>query len=253
MNIKQYTLLIFWLSVYFSADAQKDEREKYRYIPPTDSFTQAKLAKNQWRAHIRPTERFDFIFNRGFLLKQSGYANTITSGSGTYFFGLGFNYFLSPKFMLKMQPGISLYRLLYSDSTEQAPIRPTDRLYRIRIGADYIESSFGIGYVVYRDTVKKRINSTIEAGVSLGYRIGKNKTYEIKQDPESDVLSQLSIPDAGTFLPFRLGVYARLSYRFVGIWAFYRLNPVYNSNAENSKGIKLPRFSPLEIGFSITL
>lgn len=251
--------LAFWgtapglASGVFAQTRTAEDIKRYRYYPPFDTVLRKREIRNAWRERIRPTERFDFIFNRGFLLRESGTEATSTSGSGQYFLGLSFNYFLTRRVVVKVQPGVSVLRFLYTDSLEKPPIRAQDKLQRIRLGADYLQASFGAGFVIYRDTVKKRVVSMAEGGMSVGYKIGETKSYEIQQDPNSTATSSLNVPDGGPVLPFQLGVYARLTYRFVGVWAFYRLANFFPPNVLQSDGRNYPRFSRLEIGFSLVL
>ena len=223
--------------------------DNYRYQTPEDSTLNKRLQR--WRARIRPTEKFDLVWNKGFLvttnMPDSIPLKTVTSG--TNFIGVSLNYQLAKRFMCYIQPGFSFFKMNFDQTRAKTYPTPADSQSTEKILVDYFEMPIGVALVLQRDEERGRNLALWEIGGSFGYLIGSSyKT--VRSANGRRIKSKINaIPDLE---PFRIGVYSKLTYRFVGIWAYYRLNEVFKQ-ISYPDGTRTPKISRFEIGFSVIL
>lgn len=232
----------------------KSDLEKYRY--PDDSLKKArKIMGRKFVKNIRPTEKFDLLWNNGFLFlnKESKDYEVRSASSGTTFLGLSLNYIAGPKILFKAQPGVCWYG--YSIGTTSEKYKPlysfegkkvTDK----KISATYLEMPIAFALVLKGDTAKGKFISMIETGISFGYAISNQfSCTEIINGREANV-SFSNIPNLNKI---KIGLHGKVTYGIVGLWFYYRLNPFFQSDKLTFSGIPYPNFSKLEIGFSVIL
>ena len=232
----------------------KTDLEKYRY--PEDSLKKAKkIMGRKFIKNIRPTEKFDLLWNNGFLLlnKESKSYEVRSASSGTTFLGLSLNYIAGPKFLFKAQPGVcwygysigikgDQYKPLYSFEGQKT----TDK----KISATYIEMPIAIAFVLKSDTAKGKFISMIETGVSFGYAISNRFSCTEMINGREAGVSFSNIPDLNKI---KIGLHGKVTYGIVGLWFYYRLNSFFQSDKLTFSGLPYPNFSKLELGFSIIL
>lgn len=213
-----------------------------------------------WRfTAIRPTEKFDILFNKGFEIfspqldtggnsPQSLAINNI--GSGSNFVGLSFNWILTPKMALKVQPGFSFYTISF---TQKFNILQTQEfikedILRIKFSCQYFEVPLGLNYVVVRDS-KKRLIFYTEAGAVLGIKTGSSISILFSK-LNNITQPELMVGSISEINRWRTGAYAKIVYRILGLWAFYKFNNFFTDNRHN---YALPRLGQLELGFCLVL
>jgi len=230
---------------------KSDDIEYYRY-KGEDTLKGSPLSRVQTRLkNIRPTEKFDIILNYGFMLSvnQPDSVPIRTSGSGTRFVGISLNYLVAPNFALKVQPGFSFFKISFDQNSKKTFPSPSDSANQEKLRAEYFEVPLALTYIIQTDTVKGKFVSFVEAGFSAGYKIGSS--YKLSRIEDGQQV-KVKLPGIDGLETWRLGVFAKLTYRFVGLWAYYRLTPLF-TESEQAGGFRYPQFSPWEIGFSIIL
>jgi hypothetical protein len=252
--------LLFALGAFSLRGQNKSETEIKQYCCNPSSLKILGDSARNWRfTEVRPTEKFDIIFNKGFEIFtpnidtgggqfESLPINNI--GSGTNFIGLSFNWILARRWALKIQPGIAFYNIAFNKNFNIAETQEfiKEDIMRIKFSSQYLEVPIGLGYALYRDN-KKKLISYMELGASLGIKVGSginiafSKINNISQ-PEIRVGG---IPEINLF---RAGAYTKLVYRIFGIWAFYKFTDYFQ---ESRGGFKLPDLGQLELGFSFVL
>lgn len=230
--------------------AQYEDEE----VPPPETHTIAEDTIQT--AGVRPAEKFNFVFNRGFIALQSAVDSVPIKGSasGTMFLGLSFNKLLSPKFAIQFQPGFSALKFEFSSKPGKRFPTPGDSVYRYeRIRFFYVEVPIGLRYNIVRDS-KYRVASFVEFGASVGYHLATS-TKRSRVNGEQEIREKLSGP--GDASKFRTCLYLKVHYRFLGIWINYRLSKVFNPSKKyttlDNSVVNYPLLPNAEFGFSITL
>jgi hypothetical protein len=242
-----------------------EELKRYRYESQDSSTNAVKRVKTKLLSNLRPTEKFDIIFDWGFLLSElhpnpapNDSAPVRSAGSGSRSFGISFNYTIGNRLIAKIQPSINLMRITL-DQTERKNfiVRQRDSLTTERIRAEYVELPICISLPLKVDSSRFKVISFIDVGFGVGYRLGSSYKY-ISNRPENRF--RLVVPTIEDLNPWRTYVCVKLAYRFVGIWATYRLSPVFRSarrfnysDTETPDLRPYPKFPPFELGFSIIL
>ena len=233
------------------AQDEVDIIEYYEYRGK-DTVRRSPLTRAQIRLrNIKPTERFDIQLNWGFLLAQS-MPDTVpvrTSSSGSRVVSLSLNYLITDRLLIKIQPGFSFYKITFEQSVLKTFPSQADSANKEKLRSEYIDLGFGLAYVLQADASKGKLVSMLEVGVTGGHLLGSS--YKLTRNEDGQIV-KLKIPGVPDLNPWRTGAYARLSYKFVGIWGFYHLAPVFRAE-ESSDGIRYPRFARWELGFSIIL
>jgi hypothetical protein len=208
-------------------------------------------------------QRFDFIFNKGFLVTGAtpDSATISSAGSGTYFLGCSFNFLLNRYLSLRLEPGISIFKLVYVTAADQRfppipdPMLSRDQIKESKFRFTYAETAAGVGLNINRD-LKERVTTYAELGFSAGVLLdGIHKIVADRPSAKSIVLKFQEDANPATF---RFGLYGKILYRWVGLWAFYRLTNLFKQNAtyliENDGGIgKFPKIPAFELGICIQL
>jgi hypothetical protein len=252
--------LLFALGAFSLRGQTKSEAEIKQYCCEPSNLKILGDSSRNWRfTEVRPTEKFDIIFNKGFEIfaptidTGGGQAENLSInniGSGTNFIGLSFNWILTKSLALKIQPGITFYNISFNKSFNIAETQEfiKEDVLRIKFSSQYLEMPIGLGYALYRDN-KKKLVSYMELGASLGIKVGSgiNIAFSKLNNISQPEISVGGIPEINLF---RAGVYTKVVYRMFGIWAFYKFTDYFQ---ESRGGFKLPNLGRLELGFSFVL
>jgi|GEM_PF-4299913 len=231
--------------------------KNYRY-PNQDSAKYLRRANERdFVRKIRPTERFDIVYNNGFLVTSS-MVDTIplrSASSGSQYLGFSYNLIASPRWIFKFQTGICFYGFSFNNVPERQRTSlftfESDSVTNKKLQMTYLDFPLSVAYVWKRDTTKGKFISMIEFGPTIGFQLGSSFSFDQTLNRKTARINFSDIPDLN---PIKLGIYTKISYGIVGLWVFYRLNPVFQSNVRIHDSEKYyPKFSSLEIGFSIIL
>ena len=254
MNFLRFLLLLGLSCCLLSSDLMAqpgdDDEETSEIQKKTDPNL---LTKDS--LEIILTDRFDLVFNRGFLF-NSGMPDSVPinpATSGTTFIGLSFNLLFNKKFAIHFQPGVAFFKINYLQKNNKTFPSSGDTLYAYeRQRMYYVEMPVGFRWNFLRDTTKGRIQSFVEVGASFGYLIGSS--YKVRLDYQGQT-AILKIPDIPNVNTIRAGIFTKLNYRYFGFWAFYRLTDVFVKSATyttpNGGQGKYPTISPIELGISV--
>lgn len=256
--MKLFHFVIFYLFLVNTLVGQtKSELNKYRF-PNQDSAKYSRRANERdFVRKIRPTERFDLVYNNGFLV-TTNMVDTIplrSASSGSQYLGLSYNLIASPKWIFKFQTGLCLYGFSFNNVSEKqrTPLFAfeSDTVTNKKLNMTYLDFPIAVTYVWKRDTAKGKFISMIEFGPTIGIQLSSSFSFDQTLNGKTARVSYTNIPDLN---PIKLGLYTKISYGIVGLWVFYRINPVFQTKAHIHNTDKLyPKFSQLEIGFSIIL
>ncbi|MCS6903940.1 MAG: hypothetical protein RML72_12290 [Bacteroidia bacterium] len=260
MNIKIVAIIIlFSLCILNFLKAQEKSEIPNYCCNPNNLKLLGDSARN-WRfTDIRPTEKFDILFNKGFEIfspvldtgnkqYQSLLINNISSG--TNFIGLSFNWILTPKIAIKVQPGFSFYSIIFNQKFNILETQEfiKEDILRIRFNCQYFEVPIGLNYIVIRDNRKRLIFYT-ELGATLGVKTGSS--LHIAFSKLNNVIQpELSIGNIPEVNIWRGGFYTKIIYRILGIWAFYKFSDFFTESRNN---YRLPQLGRLELGFTFVL
>jgi hypothetical protein len=238
------------------AQSQTDLK-KYRYANPDSAKYVRRANERNFVRKIRPTERFDLVYNNGFLV-TTNMIDTIplrSASSGSQYFGFSYNLIASPRWIFKFQTGICYYGFSFINVPKKQHTAlftfESDSVSNKKLQMTYLDFPLSIAYVWKRDTTKGKFISMIEFGPTIGFQLSSSFSFDQMLNGKTARINFSGIPDLN---PLKLGLYTKISYGIVGLWVYYRLNPVFQSNARihNSEN-HYPKFSGLEIGFSIIL
>ncbi|MCS7074969.1 MAG: PorT family protein [Bacteroidia bacterium] len=245
------TFIIIWTCLFFNPlFAQQTEEETSEPQLNRDPHL---LTKDSLEVII--TDRFDFIFNRGFLF-ISGMPDSVPinpATSGTTFIGLSFNLLFNKKFAIHFQPGLSFFKINYLQKSGKTFPSIGDSLYEYeRQRMYYVEVPIGFRWNFLRDSIKGRIQTFVEVGASLGYLLGSSYKLKLNYQGKATIMK---IPDIPNVNIIRAGLYAKLNYRFFGFWVFYRLTELFRYSATyrtaNGGEGNYPKIAPLELGVAV--
>ena len=246
--------LLFWLvalPISGLGQEESDLIEYYKY-KGADTVRRSPLTKAQIRLRsIKATERFDLQLNWGFLIAQQmpDSVPVRTSSSGSRVVGLSFNYLVTDRWMIKVQPGCSFFKITFEQSRQKTFPSPADSANKEKLRTEFLDLALGVAYVLQADTAKGKFISVLEAGISGARLLGSS--YKLTRI-ENGQTAKLKLPGIPDINPWRAGAYLRLSYRFVGLWAFYRFTPVFRIS-QSAEGFMYPSFPRWELGFSVIL
>lgn len=197
---------------------------------------------------------FHFILQTTFLANASQSSKDsvplFTIGSGSTTLGAGYNFNVSPKFAIHLQPGINYYKLSYRQlAAKNFPSR-IDTFQSEKHRMTYAEMPIGLIYTFKRNEKKER-QTFVEVGGYAGFNF--RKIYKINYTTTlADGLSH-GITQKTDFLsnvnPIRYGLYTRLGKGLLSVYGSYRLSNVFLS----SSNFTAPNIPRLEIGFSMVL
>jgi hypothetical protein len=234
--------------VHFTATAQlPDEIQKYRY-----QDTLPERPRKRLFSQVRPSERFDLFFNRGFLIRTGAQPDSVPfkpAQSGTYLVGISFHFQLARRWIWRLQPCAAFHVLTFESIPAKKFPNFRDSLSTERLRSDYLEIHNALSFVFSRDTVKKRTTAWVDAGVSLGVRVGGRWRINTVENGRRALLT---LPGVEGMNPIRAGVFVKIAYRFAGIWAYYRFTPLFLREA-SLNGRPYPKFEGFELGFSVML
>lgn len=232
---------------------------------PSDAMTDS-LPVPVKKAHFQRGE-FNFIINRAFAgastMSDSVAISSINSGS--LFIGTGYNFNLSKKVALHLQPGLNFFKIRYKNNTNKAFPVYSDTTASVsykRQLITYAEVPFGIVYTFKRDEKKSRV-SYAELGVFGGIEVSER--LRVKYETPDNYSSAGShnevkkIRNIGYVNPFRYGVYARVGQGFLSFYTAFRMSNVFFNNRKEFLDIGGALFTPnpklfgLELGFGIVL
>ena len=225
----------------------EEELEKYRY-----QDTLPERARNRLFKQVRPSERFDLFFNRGFLIRTGTQPDSVPfkpAQSGTYLVGISFNFQLAPRWIWRVQPCAAFQTVAFDSKAGKKFPNIRDSVSTERLRSDYIELHNAISFVFNRDTVKKRSTAWVDVGICLGVRVGGRWRIHTTEGTRKAVLT---LPGVEGMSPIRAGVFVKIAYRFAGVWAYYRFSNLFVNNA-TLDGRPYPKFEGFELGFSLML
>lgn len=244
-------ILAYFLCAGFPVFGQTEaELKKYRYQPTEDE--QKKSGRGIGAGNIRPTEKFDLIFNYGFLVTNNmpdGF-EVRPGSSGSRFVGVSLNYIFSHKLMAKVQPGFTFFKLNFRENAIDTLGSAEPVTNDLKLRAEYLDLPVGLTWVLKEDTVKNKFLAYVDVGATVGYRIGSS--YKFVTGSGDDRV-KIKIPGIEDVQRWRFALFAKAAYSFGGVWVLYRLNDFFHTDRQDSEGVPHPEFSKLEIGFSIVL
>jgi hypothetical protein len=211
-------------------------------------------------------QMLQIIFNRGFIL-NGGSIDTMplnTFNSGTYSLGVSYQKsFAKNTLGLRVAPSISWLRLAYNQSDAKTFPTLTDstgiQLDRERHQMTSVDLPISI-YVNITKDEDQDPRFFVELGGYVGYLIGAN--YKARFD-NNDIryttrLGRLQRLE-GQFERFRYGVFGRIGYKWVSLYAMMRLTPVFGEftneviRPKPASGYRNPEIPPIELGISLLL
>lgn len=243
-------LLLLTLSTPLSAQDSDDD-----YVSPS---ARPDTARTGWT--VRPGEKFDLVFHTGYLLGTGSLPDSVPANalSGSIFVGLSFNWVLNSRIALKVQPGVAFYKLNFSQSSAKTfPTR--DSTYTTeKLRAFYIEVPVGVAFALSRDE-GARLRAWAEVGASVGYRF--ETSLKVAGTDANGASYKLRTDDIAGFARWRVGLYGKLMYKFIGLHGYYRLTDVFEPGAgydpaqgvRRSGSARFPEPPRFELGISIAL
>lgn len=197
---------------------------------------------------------FHFILQTTFLANAATAAKDsvplFTIGSGSTTLGAGYNFNVSPKFAIHLQPGINYYKLSYRQLAAKNYPSYVDTFQTEKQRFTYLEMPLGLIYTFKRNEKKER-QTFVELGGYAGFMwksIYKIDYAKVLADGYNHNISQKiqTIPNAN---PLRYGMYARVGKGLLSVYGSYRLSNVFFEQT----GYAMPNIPRLEVGFSMVL
>ncbi len=174
-----------------------------------------------------------------------------SAGSGTFFIGGGFIINLHKNtFGLRLTPGFSFVRYTYESS--QAKTFPTsfDSLKLERHRLNLVEVPLGF-YYNFKKTPEGNPKIYGELGGYAGYRFGS--AYKTKATNDAGQQVTTIVQDVADLQRFRYGLYTRFGYKWVALYAAYRLSDVWIKSPADNPAFIYPKLPALEIGLTVFL
>jgi hypothetical protein len=202
---------------------------------------------------IRSTDRWDISVGRSFLIyyKLKGGLPFSSSFSGAWYFGFTWNFYALRNLSIRTGLGLTYFNVTGSGTgTQLFPLLDSSSYNFQSVRALYLDLPIGVNVVLSRDK-KKRIETMLEAGVTLGVLIFGQRYQQRASDKAS--ISRDNDPALDLF---RSTVYLKLRFKFVGVLTAFRLTPVYNPSARFTKqgeSLSYSKFGGLEIGLFFAL
>ncbi len=208
----------------------------------------------------RGGEKFDIIYRRSFLIATDmpDSVPVFINSSGSNVLLLSYNFILSSEWKLKLQGGLNFFKITFRQTKDK--IFPTvgDSVYILeRYRMNYVTFSPSLSWVIKRNPKSKKVIYELEVGPVIGVLFSSNEKSKQKysQDPSRIITQKIAkIPNLNKL---RYGIQGTFRYKWVGLFASYRLSSVFNKNTNYKTAlgysIEYPRFSRLEIGLAIIL
>jgi len=198
-------------------------------------------------------EKFDILLSRSFLLgnELSDTVHISPTGSGNLFVGLGFNFYLTRYVSIRLEPGLSFYRIAFQQFGEKKFPTAGDSLYNTeKLRANYVELPIGLGFNITRR--KGRTELYAEIGGSVGYLFSSDTKTELKSNQ-----AVTTLPNIPNIQPWRATAFLKLFYRFIGFSITYRLTNIFTAGSsyfinDNNRGT-YPGIPHWELGLCIKL
>lgn len=190
----------------------------------------------------------DFLLN--YTLFSASYmpdSAPITSGaSGLTHIGIGYDLSLRKWLALRFELGFSFLKINFSQTTDKTFPTVGDSLYVYeRLKTNYMMIPLAFRFIFHR-TSKGKVDFFADAGFNFGVLLGGSYKLRLK-DSENGDRAILKLRINSQVNPIRYGAFGRMMYKFIGLYANYRLSTVYKSN------LNYPKFSQLEYGVSLIL
>lgn len=221
------------------------------------------FAQQKWipdtLSELKSNEKYDIVLNRGFLISNgmndSVPVNSATSGTTSFAFSLHQKF--DSLFSFNYGFGISVLKLDFKQTATKT--YPTTQDSSIdfdyqRMRSLYFDIPIAVRLVISRDE-KRRVSTFVDLGFYAGRFLGASQ-----KDKYTDFLGKKRIiksPKLEGLNPWRLGLYARINYKWIGLWVNYRISNMFlkNSNYTNVYGqvLKHPKVNSLEFGISLVL
>lgn len=200
---------------------------------------------------------FHFILQTTFLANAASSAKDsiplFTIGSGSTTLGAGYNFNVSPKFAIHLQPGVTYYKLSYRQlAAKNFPTR-IDTFQTEKHRMTYAEFPIGLIYTFKRNEKKER-QFFAELGGFAGiqfkslYKITYTETFTDGNIHNMTQKIQF-IPNAN---PIRYGLYGRVGKGLLSVYGSYRLSNVFLTQI-GQISYPITNIPRLEIGFSMVL
>lgn len=250
-------LALQWATVLGQPPTEKDY-QRYRYVDTTDRQESGRDVL--WRfEEVRPTEKFDLILGRTFAVTIGQVeAAAVSPGlSGTWHLGLGFNWLLNRRklFALTAEPAITFHGFEFPQRSDRTfPTQTVDSLRSERIRATFVELNAALRLNIRRDTSRRKLLTYLEIGGNVGYAVARSFRFTTT-DTRGNVVEE-AYPDYPAVTPVKVQVFARLVYRFLGLWAQYRVTPYFRPDAVwdfDPPARSYPVMPPFELGFVIMI
>ncbi len=208
---------------------------------------------------LAPVQRsglFNFVFNRSYIINADFREDVplIPSQSGTSSIGLSYNRVINKNIGLHFQPVFKTLRLSFkNDKNRSFPNDPDTTLALQKYRFYYIASDLGFRYNFRRDE-KNRPVTFIEIGLSLGFNVGNSeKKLKLFQNEKIKIKSS-NIKNINRFYT---GSYAKLSYRWLGLYFNYRFSQIFKKGSMYRFDLNdfrlYPDFPNFEVGFCIVI
>ncbi len=199
---------------------------------------------------------FNFVFSRSYIINADFRKDVpiVPSECGTSSIGLSFNRVINPKIGLHFQPVFKTLRLSFkNDKNRSFPNDPDTLLDVQKYRIYYVASDVGFRYNIIKDE-KNRPVTFFELGMSLGINIGNSeKKMRFLKDEKIKIKSS----DIRDIQRIYTGSYAKLNYRWLGLYFNYRFSSIFMKNALYRFDLydfrPYPQFPHFEVGFCLVL
>ncbi len=200
---------------------------------------------------------FHFILQTTFLANAASSAKDsiplFTIGSGSTTFGAGYNFNVSPKFAVHLQPGLNYYKLSYRQLPAKNFPSYIDTFQTEKHRFTYAEFPVGVIYTLKRNEKKER-QTFVELGGYVGFRwkaIYKiNYTQTFADGYTHNITQKIqTIPHSN---PIRYGIYGRVGKGLFSIYGSYRLSNVFLTKVGTTE-YPVRNIPRLEVGIGMVL
>jgi hypothetical protein len=200
-----------------------------------------------WRRSITSNQRIDVVLQRTFFLVQNqpDTFSLVTGSTGAYFVGIANNFFLTKRVQFNLMPGLYFSRLIYSQSQGRTFPTRSDSLTNEKLRSVYLQVPLGFSVLLMRNAGTGVSDVRLGAGLSPGLHLGSSSKYIIESD---GVKTKAKRASSDPLAALSLSAYLRLSYKFVGITAAYRITPYFSRQPVPATGLVYPAVAPLEVG-----
>jgi hypothetical protein len=253
--MKMYKILILTCTLFcFSVSVlcAQQEEDKVQTDRERDKETQLeKITRTPFST--QNNQRFDFLFTRGFLINTNASdmdsvpVNAARSGTNTL--AMGFNFPISPRVSIDVQPGIAFFRLYFEQRDEKRFPTDSGGYEYQKMRASYLELPVCIRINVgFTEKNEKRVPvSFIQLGGSAGLRVGSS--YKFRFRDANEVQQTLKYHFVEGLEPLRYTVFGRFVYKSIGLNIMYRFNDIFTTKqgygfTRNDITYRAPRTDP---------